>query len=105
MLLWLGFQLTPQLTTTLSRTGRRKLRTSTKPRNMTGLRADGGEKGPVTFPAFKAGDPALRGSDGGFDSHTLPPYLFGIHKVTVGARRQKAAIRKINPVHGRYPFG
>ena len=33
----------------------------------------GGEKGPVTLPAFKAGDPALRGSGGGFDSHTLPP--------------------------------
>ena len=33
----------------------------------------GGEKGPVILPAFKAGDPLLRGSDGGFDSHTLPP--------------------------------
>ena len=29
----------------------------------------------MTFPAFKAGDPALCGSDGGFDSHTLPPDL------------------------------
>ncbi len=38
-----------------------------------GLRTRGGEKGPVTLPAFKAGDPALRGSGGGFDSHTLPP--------------------------------
>jgi hypothetical protein len=27
----------------------------------------------VILPAFKAGDPALRGSGGGFDSHTLPP--------------------------------
>jgi hypothetical protein len=27
----------------------------------------------VTFPAFKAGDSVLRGSNGGFDSHTLPP--------------------------------
>jgi hypothetical protein len=35
----------------------------------------GGEKGPVTFTAFKAGDPFLRGADGGFDSHTLPPNL------------------------------
>jgi hypothetical protein len=33
----------------------------------------GGEKGPVTFPAFKAGDSFLRGSNGGFDSHTPPP--------------------------------
>jgi len=27
----------------------------------------------VTFPAFKAGDSALREPSGGFDSHTLPP--------------------------------
>jgi len=27
----------------------------------------------VTFPAFKAGDSALRGSNGGFDFHTPPP--------------------------------
>jgi len=27
----------------------------------------------VTFPVFKAGDSVLRGSNGGFDSHTLPP--------------------------------
>jgi hypothetical protein len=33
----------------------------------------GGERGPVTFPVFKAGDPALRELNGGFDSHTLPP--------------------------------
>jgi hypothetical protein len=33
----------------------------------------GGARGPVILPVFKAGDPALRGSDGGFDSHTLPP--------------------------------
>ena len=29
--------------------------------------------GPVTCPAFKAGDSALRDPNGGFDSHTLPP--------------------------------
>jgi len=29
----------------------------------------------VTSPAFKAGDSVLSGSNGGFDSHTLPPYL------------------------------
>jgi hypothetical protein len=33
----------------------------------------GGERGPVTFPAFKAGDSALRESNGGFDFHTPPP--------------------------------
>ena len=27
----------------------------------------------MTFPAFKAGDSFLRGSNGGFDSHTPPP--------------------------------
>ena len=38
----------------------------------------GGEKGPVTFPAFKAGDSFLRGSNGGFDSHTPPPYFVNV---------------------------
>ena len=33
----------------------------------------GGERGPVTFPAFKAGDSTLRGPNGGFDFHTPPP--------------------------------
>jgi hypothetical protein len=33
----------------------------------------GGERGPVTFPAFKAGDSALSEPSGEFDSHTLPP--------------------------------
>jgi hypothetical protein len=33
----------------------------------------GGEKGPVIFTAFKAVDSVLRGPNGGFDSHTLPP--------------------------------
>ena len=37
--------------------------------------SSGGENGPVTVPAFKAGDSALRESNGGFDSHTLPPKL------------------------------
>jgi hypothetical protein len=35
--------------------------------------ANGGERGPVIFPAFKAGDSVLSGSNGGFDSHTPPP--------------------------------
>jgi hypothetical protein len=29
----------------------------------------------VTFPAFKAGDSVLRGSNGGFDFHTPPPQI------------------------------
>jgi len=33
----------------------------------------GGEWGPVTFPAFKAGDSSLRGWNGGFDFHAPPP--------------------------------
>src|SRR5882724_4665080 len=37
---------------------------------------DGGERGPVIFPAFKAGDSVLSGPNGGFDSHTLPPTCF-----------------------------
>jgi len=40
---------------------------------MLGLEHSGGERGPVTSPAFKAGDRALREPYGGFDSHTLPP--------------------------------
>src|SRR5580704_639170 len=38
---------------------------------------NGGEKDPVIFPAFKAGDSALRGSNGGFDFHTPPPQTEG----------------------------
>jgi hypothetical protein len=37
----------------------------------------GGENGPVTVAAFKAADSALRGSNGGFDSHTPPPTCLG----------------------------
>ena len=37
------------------------------------LASSGGERGPVTFPAFKAGDAFLRGTGGGFDFHTPPP--------------------------------
>ena len=42
----------------------------------------GGENGPVTVPAFKAGDSAPSESNGGFDSHTLPPYLFDVREVS-----------------------
>ena len=33
----------------------------------------GSARGPVILPNFKLGDPSLRGRNGGFDSHTLPP--------------------------------
>jgi hypothetical protein len=33
----------------------------------------------VIFTAFKAVDSALRGSNGGFDSHTLPPDLASVY--------------------------
>lgn len=36
----------------------------------------------MTVPAFKAGDSALRESNGGFDSHTLPPHLTDARDVT-----------------------
>jgi len=48
----------------------------------------GGENGPVTVAAFKAADSALRGSNGGFDSHTPPPYFIwlGNHKRNEAAK-------------------
>src|ERR1700682_2340631 len=51
----------------------------------------GGENGPVTVAAFKAADSALRGSNGGFDSHTPPPHLVCLTEVAKkrgGKRRQ-----------------
>ena len=50
----------------------------------------GGARGPVTLPAFKAGDPVHSGPGGGFDSHTLPPYLSsrtGVAEKRGGKRR------------------
>jgi len=44
----------------------------------------------VIFPAFKAGDSALRGSNGGFDSHTLPPYPV----------ERMAVVKKIDGIDG-----
>ena len=41
----------------------------------------GGENGPVTVAAFKAADSALRGSNGGFDSHTPPPQIVNVYAV------------------------
>jgi hypothetical protein len=53
----------------------------------------GGENGPVTVAAFKAADSALCGSNGGFDSHTPPPYLYDMAGSYKKSRQQKAAIR------------
>src|SRR5215469_16494107 len=58
-------QVTPQLTPAQQR----HLPTCSKPFRI----IYGGEWGPVTFPAFKAGDSSLRGWNGGFDFHTPPP--------------------------------
>jgi hypothetical protein len=44
----------------------------------------GGERGPVTFPVFKAGDSVLRGSNGGFDFHTPPPLLHDAERIFKG---------------------
>jgi hypothetical protein len=51
----------------------RRSRLQSKTSAIIRLRKNGGAWGPVILPAFKAGDPFLRGGDGGFDSHTLPP--------------------------------
>src|SRR5215471_6699558 len=64
-------QVTPQLTPAR----RRRLPTCSKPFRI----IYGGEWGPVTFPAFKAGDSSLRGWNGGFDFHTPPPCLASIY--------------------------
>ena len=40
----------------------------------------------MTFPAFKAGVSALRGSNGGFDSHTLPPIFSLKIQIQMGGR-------------------
>ena len=37
----------------------------------------------MTLPVFKAGDSVLRGSNGGFDSHTLPPSSFLLGKTQI----------------------
>src|SRR5215469_15115425 len=58
-------QVTPQLTPAR----RRRLPTCSKAFRI----IYGGEWGPVTFPAFKAGDSSLRGWNGGFDFHAPPP--------------------------------
>jgi site-specific recombinase XerD len=67
---WPGSKSQNQLTPLLTPTPGSSLPTRTKSHRIT----RGGERGPVTFPAFKAGDAVLRGPSGGFDFHTLPPY-------------------------------
>src|SRR5260221_3919714 len=52
----------------------------------------GGAGAPVILPAFKAGDSALRESNGGFDSHTLPP--FSSSEVVLACRVQKTRLKK-----------
>ena len=66
-------QLTPQLTPAILRRLRLLLRLGTNLGGIIRLAYCGGARGPVILPVFKAGDPSLRGVDGGFDSHTLPP--------------------------------
>src|SRR5271165_819579 len=56
-----------------SSSGPRESRRHSRPIRTLSYTGCGGEKGPVTFPAFKAGDSFLRGPNGGFDSHTPPP--------------------------------
>jgi hypothetical protein len=69
-------QLTPQLTPAILRRLRLLLRLGTNLGGIIRLAYCGGARGPVILPVFKAGDPSLRGVDGGFDSHTLPPNSF-----------------------------
>jgi hypothetical protein len=49
--------------------------------NLNLLQKNGGEGGPVTFPAFKAGDSTLREPNGGFDFHTPPPKISRVIEV------------------------
>ena len=67
-------QVTPQLTPARQR----RLPMCSKPFRI----IYGGEWGPVTFPAFKAGDSSLRGWNGGFDFHTPPPNCFDCNQLT-----------------------
>jgi hypothetical protein len=63
----------------------------------------------VTFPAFKAGDSVLRGSNGGFDFHTLPPSP--VDSIAFAARQsEKEATRpgvldsNWTQIHRLHPF-
>jgi hypothetical protein len=56
----------------------------------------GGERGPVISPAFKAGDSVLSGSNGGFDSHTLPPYLTLSEPLALCMREHEGTLRTLH---------
>jgi hypothetical protein len=58
----------------------------------------------VTFPAFKAGDSVLRGSNGGFDSHTLPPHLLICRELQMN-EAARGGIKGKNPVFDLGSFG
>src|SRR5271166_2788439 len=80
-----------------STSGPRESRRHSRPIRTLSYTGLGGEKGPVTFPAFKAGDSFLRGPNGGFDSHTPPPLLPIPHRrrFCVVANFPHASIRRI----------
>jgi len=52
----------------------------------------------VTFPAFKAGDSALRGPNGGFDFHTPPPNR-SRRKVKENSGPTLCQMRKVQATH------
>src|SRR5215469_2094375 len=86
-------QVTPQLTPTRQR----RLPTCSKPFRI----INGGEWGPVTFPAFKAGDSSLRGWNGGFDLRTPPPDSSVLNRFR--SMTDVACLRHANP--GRTVYG
>ena len=51
----------------------------------------------MTFPAFKAGDSALRGSNGGFDFHTPPPRIVNVCYVWATRSRNIEQLSAILP--------
>src|SRR5208282_3513087 len=66
----------------------------------------GGERGPVTLVAFKAIDSVLRGQNGGFDSHTLPPILISVfcpgEQFTLRPEKSSSEVRTINSSHSTH---
>jgi hypothetical protein len=61
----------------------------------------GGENGPVTVAAFKAADSVLRGSNGGFDSHTPPPTNIQCLCVPAAAGKESHAAKTLSPIRPR----
>src|SRR5260370_14254591 len=63
----------------------------------------GGERGPVTSPAFKAGDSVLSGPNGGFDFHTPPPRRTHFQEVrngSVGSPNTRCSTFRRHPAIG-----